>query len=270
MSDKDTALVVRPLGRAERARFAAGVAALEEGVSYPLGDDAFELDHGEDYFAFFDRLGDVVYYLALDGERVAAVGAAILRVVPGAGEAWYLCDLKVHPAYRGHRVPWKMFSHGFPRYYPRCGRGYGVTMNPPGGRENPVVRLAGRFGKLVSVSADPQLNLYSLDAEEMAAFAPTLQAHRGPLSYLSLAGRKDLILESTGARLPLLHVQHGPCAEDGVAAPVEGHTHMFCAPVGDALDVAAAAEGLAPSATATVLSHRMGGWSWDFILTSDI
>ena len=43
----------------DRPAYQDRVAALERLASYPLGDDRFELDHGPDYFAFFDRLGAV-------------------------------------------------------------------------------------------------------------------------------------------------------------------------------------------------------------------
>jgi hypothetical protein len=51
--------------RGERAPYAERVVQLEAGASYPLGDDRFTLDHGEDYFAFFDRLGHARHVLAV-------------------------------------------------------------------------------------------------------------------------------------------------------------------------------------------------------------
>ena len=86
----------------ERQLFQPGIVAIEKIATYPLGDDFFKIDHGVDYFAFFDRLGKLNYYIMCDGEHVAAVGAGVLRQVPylqgkSPQEAWYLCDLKVHP-----------------------------------------------------------------------------------------------------------------------------------------------------------------------------
>ena len=114
------------------------------------------------------------------------------------------------------------------------------------------------------------LELFSLNCAEMEAFAPVLELHRGPLSYLSLAGRKDIVLQSTGAPMPLLHLQFGPFAETGRMRPVPGHVHMFCTPTRDPLSEAARAHGLEPSATATVAQAGMTGQTWNFILTSDI
>jgi len=270
------------LTESDRATFQERVLALEKGVTYPLGDDRFEIDHGDDYFAFFDRLGETSYYVALDGERVVAVGCAVLRTVPqhegGASKPlWYACDLKVHPDYRRRRLPWKTFKFAFPRAYPVCGRGYGVSMNPGDGSENPVVRLLKRFS-LVPIRVGATLSLYSLSAEEMASVAGLVESERGSLSYLSLRGIKDIVLQSTGAPMPLLHVQFGPSAETRSAPargqlfsqPQPGAVHMFCTPTEDALARAMHERGFSPSATASVVQHRMGGWDWRFVLTSDI
>jgi GNAT superfamily N-acetyltransferase len=256
-------VTVRP---GARAPFAAGIAALEEGTSYPLGDDRFELNHGADYFAFFDRLGRTSYDVALDGDRAVAVSARVLRERPF--RCWYLCDLKVHPDYRGQRIASRFARHAFLSAFARCQRGYAVTMNEAGGGENRVERLVRRL-PLVPFQTRA-LNIFSLDANQMADLRPLIERHRGPTSFLSLAGKKEIVLESTGAPIPLLHVQFGPCAETGTRDVRRDHVHMLCAPTGDDLTVDLRGAGLAPSATATVLHHRMRGSDFEFILTSDI
>ena len=79
------------------ARFQDSIRALEQGMTYPLGDDRFTIDHGQDYFAFFRRLGDLAYFVALDNNHVVAVCAAVMRRLPRfagavAENAWYVCD----------------------------------------------------------------------------------------------------------------------------------------------------------------------------------
>ena len=52
-------LSIRELHNEEWEIFQSRIAGLEKGTSYPLGKDRFEIDHGEDYFAFFTRLGQL-------------------------------------------------------------------------------------------------------------------------------------------------------------------------------------------------------------------
>ena len=99
--------------------------------------------------------------------------------------------------------------------------------------------------------------------------AQLLKEKVGPISYLSLAGKKDLIIKSTGKPMTVLHVQHGPMAESQTAAPQKDFVHMICAPVQSSLNIALQ-PNFKVAATASILSHRMSKVDWNFILTSDI
>jgi len=262
------------VGPAERALFQPHLAALDDHISYPLGNDRFRLDHGPSYYAFFDRLGKVSAYVMVDGQHLIGTGMAILRRVPYVTggkprKTWYACDAKMHPDHRGRGLGMGAAGRHFLGHYLRCGHGYAISMNPADGRDNGVVRHAQRFRR-ARIHVAGILCIFSVDAEAMTRLAPLVVRHRGPLSYLSLEGKKDLILDSTQARLPLLHVQFGPCAESGVPHPVPGHTHMLCALETDELTRDLATEGIEPSATATIIAHRMDPCDWRFVLTSDI
>lgn len=250
------------------------IAALEAQAIYPLGSDRFKIDHGADYFAFFRRLGDLHYYAAIEGDDVVAVGAGILRrlrTAPGgrARRAWYLCDLKVRPDHRGRGLPLRMLRRAFLLNYLRCPRGYAISMDPGGGRPNPVPALLARFRR-VRLGVAARLVFYSFDAATMRRCRGLVEAHRGPVSFLSLDAEKRLILESTGRPLPLLHLQHGPQAAPGAAEPRDGHVHMLCSPEADPLAGDLSRQGLEPIATASVIQHGMRDWPWKHVLTSDI
>lgn len=258
----------------ERSRYQQRLADFEAHFTYPYGSDRFALDHGRDYYAFFDRLGEVHAHAFVADETLIGMGIAVLRRVPfRRGErprsAWYLCDGKTHPDHRGQKLSFRAGTRRFLPTYLRCPRGYAISMNPGDGSENGVVRHALRF-RLARLSVAGILGIYSFDAGAMREIEPLLIQHRGPVSYLSLEGKKDLIMQSTKARLPLIHVQFGPCAEQGAPEPSDGHTHMFCAHEGDALHRDLGALGITPSATATIIAHRMDRCDWQFVLTSDI
>ncbi len=274
---KQALTIKRLQSNEEFLTFSPIISQLEKGIKYPLGDDFFEIDHGKNYFAFFQRLGKVHYYVVMDGKNVCAVACGVIRSLRSNDKSnaltdtWYLCDLKVVPKYRNQKISMYLITREVPRGYTTCARGYLISMNPEGGlSKNKVVAMLRKF-KWAPVSIGVQLNLYSLSSKEMEAFAPTLEKHRGKLSYLSLSGVKDIVLESTHQPMPLLHVQFGPCAAPGqFAIPQEGATHMFCTPDNDALAKVCQDAGLKPTATASLLHHRMSDWDWSFILTSDI
>lgn len=267
-------LNIKELSSAEWVSFQSQVAELEQGTSYPLGDDRFEIDHGEDYFAFFTRMGELHYYVALDGDRVVAVAAAILRSIPPALQeepknVWYLCDLKVHPDYRGRYVPLTIFVHAFPKLHPLCSRAYGISMDTDRKRKNRVALMLRRF-PLAPMSIATKIEIISLDSMQMRQVEPIMRRYFGEVSYLSLKGKKDIILQSTGSAMPLLHVQFGPCAEQGYTEPIDDHVHMFCVSEKHPLLRVLMSQEIYPSASATVVHHRMSDWDWSFILTSDI
>ena len=131
-----------------------------------------------------------------------------------------------------------------------------------------TLRLLSRLAP--DLTSGATLNLYSLDASEMLDLAGVLTAQRGTLQYLSLAGTKDIVLESTGTAMPLLHVQFGPYAQAGRSAPSREGVHMFCTPAGDALDSAVRSRGYEPTATASIVHVGMAEVDWSFVLTSDI
>lgn len=250
--------------------------ALEHRAVYPLGDDAFRLSHGEDYFAFFERLGTVFYYALEDGGRLVAVGCGVLR--PGEGgtpRRWYAGDLKVHPDSRGRHVPVALMRRAIPRNYLRCARGYGIAMNPAGAQVPPAFRSFAYFKWLPVGWVDFwQLDIYAADDDGMTAALSLLEKaapERGRPHFVSLLGVKDLLLESTGKPLPLLHLRYGVVRDARTfERPQRGHTHMWCVPRESPLTHRLASEGFVPTASATVGSHRLPRGHRACIDTSEI
>lgn len=261
---------IKALKKDNWQEFGARLQELENVAEYPYGDDFFKLNHGENYFAFFERLGNPLFHVALAENRVVACAAGILRTLRVENEtikAWYLCDLKIHPEFQGRQITPKLFTKSFVRNYLKCSRGYAISMNPVKG-ENRIVKLLMRLPQ-IPVSYAGKLNFYSFDESQAASIQKDLEAELGKISYLSLKGKKDLIMKSTNLRLPLFHVQHGAMAADAMKTPSEIGTYMICAFENGSLDCLLKNK-FPISATASILAHRMNPKDWSFILTSDI
>ncbi len=256
------------------AQYLPNILEIEQYASYPLGDDSFTIDHGSDYFEFFNRMGSFQYYAWLEEEQVAAVVCFVLRHVPLVSQdklssAWYLCDLKVHPHYRGKSIVAKMMRQLVHVNYSSCNRGYAVAMDSPGLSENRMVGLV-RYFRLISTQTT-KISLWSLEEMSMAQAQPIIERHRGPIHYLSLHNIKDIVLTSTQTAMPILHAQFGPMADVAhFSERSSAAIHMFCSPSSDQLTRDLLAVGLIPSSSATILAHRMPLSDWKWMLTSDI
>jgi hypothetical protein len=248
----------------------AEFAAFERGFTYPLGGDRFRIDHGADYLAFFRTLGDPVVFAAEEAGELRGVLVAVRRPQPVS--AWYLCDLKVAAgagAGRGRRL---LRAFAGSRLRP-TDRAYGVSMDPASG-ENRLRRLALRC-TTPRIATGPTLALWSLDAGAWGRCAPLLERELGPPGLHDPRGVKDIVLLSTGARLPFLHLQHGrlarPAALPAAARPIAAdEVVMFCLPEADPLLGELGRIGAPPRARASTLHVGMEDCRWRQVLTSDI
>ena len=261
---------IKTLKRSDWEQFSPQLQAFENVAEYPYGDDFFKLDHGENYFAFFERLGEPVFHVALDGEKIAACAAGVLRTLKIDGEnikCWYLCDLKVRQDYALQKLPAQLFRKNLFFNYLECRRGYAVSMNPANGK-NRVIKLIERF-KWIPIRYAGKLNFYSFSQTQAHDFHSKLESEIGTVSYLSLEGKKDLIMKSSHSRLPLIHVQHGAAANISTLTPSVNGTYMICSEENTSLDKLLSSN-FPVSATESILAHRLNPSDWNFILTSDI
>jgi hypothetical protein len=256
----------------DRSQFNEQLIALEQAFKYPYGDDTFRIDHGDDYFRFFDRLGEVAYYVVTQNGILCGVAAAILRKMPygpdgNSVESWYLCDLKVHPDYRGNKLTMKIFRKGLIPSLLKCRRGFAVSMNGVG--PNRIVSMMSK-APLTPLGLHSILNIFTLTEKQAIDCRNSIESIRGPISFLTLNGVKDLVLSSSGKVLPLSHIQFGPLAKKGSNAPIPNHQHMISAPQGDVLSKKLIELGINATAQASILHFRMLNTDFRYLLTSDI
>jgi hypothetical protein len=257
------------------------IAALEALASYPLGSDRFQIDHGDDYFTFFDRLGQLEYYVGTDAQlQVLAVGAGVYRSVAWQfdqtkRDTWYLCDLKVHPNYCGRYGSMKLLHHAILAGLQTraCRSAYLISMNPAEGK-NQLVRVLEQ-NQLLPFRHAATLNIYSLDTTPSIPILSCLERHRGPVQFESLQGIKDLRLVSSGLPLQVRHARWG--SVDHIVKNTGAltfndisSTYMFCATSTDGLAIELGNLGLKPTATASIVACNMGDCDWQFVLTGEI
>ena len=261
-----SSLTLVPIPEPERAGWQARLAAFEREFAYPLGPDRFHLDHGADYFAFFDGLGSIRPYVATQHDQVIGVLVAVRRTIVGQ-RCWYLCDLKVSPRVGGWSVGSRLLRAWQADHRLPGEPVFGVSMNPDRG-ENRLARLALQSRLLGPLEASA-LVLFSLEQRAWHVAAPRLEAALGPLAFRDARAEKDIVLQSTGTSLPLLHLQYGSLARGNVKDSRAGWVHMFCLPGDHPLRPDLAGAGIVPTATASVL-HSPGLRAWRSLLTSDI
>lgn len=261
---------IKSLKAPELYKYGNQIQALESLVSYPYGNDFFKIYHGQNYFSFFERMGPVTFNVALENQTVVACGAGVLRTIPssqGCQKAWYLCDLKVHPDYTNQRLPFKLLKKGLIKNLLKAPRGYAISMNTSNG-ENRVIKLVKNF-TWPKLQYSDTLNFYTFSREQILNYQNEIKQIVGEFSFLSLVNKKDLIMQSSGKSLPLLHMQQGRAANRLDETTRDGHLHMICALEKSPLD------NLLSSihkrdAQASIISFGMKYTDWNFILSSDI
>lgn len=232
---------------------------------YPLGDDCFNITHGDNYYAFFERLGDLHMSILMEDKEVIGTAFGVLRKLKEP--VWYLCDLKLDRKHRGKQIPFKMLKSAFNKYN-LSNKIYGISMNKDN-EENRIVKLANNI-PLIKFSLACKLMIYSINYEELSMIQDIIIKYRGPISFLSLHNIKDLILKSTGKHMPILHIQWGTHEQNSSLKPEPNYTYMFCCPEDDHLYHELNKMGITTNTTASIIHHNMEDYDWKFILTSDI
>lgn len=239
--------------------------------TYPLGEDAFTINHGDNYFAFFRRLGNVSFFLINNANSIVGTACAIERNLAG-NKFWYLCDLKISPQHRGKNLSFYLFLHMFYKFFMKTKQGYLISMDP---NSNQIVKIFNKiknfFGLDIRFS---KILIYNMDKKSLAGIEKYLQNIFGELSYLSISGKKDLILSSTQRAIPLYHLQHGVFSDKKNSVPYknlpENAMIMFCVEATNPVVLNLQKLNITTNISATIISHKMDFMNWNNILTSEI
>ncbi len=256
---------------------------------YPLGKDVFRLDHGNNYFTFFRRMGVPFYYAIFDNdELIQGTICFILRKINNKF-VFYLCDLKFDPLIRHTGLLKELLSRTVPNFIQSTNKFYAVSMNDPKNHNNNnILQMAKHMGKKfgINVESGTILNIYSLDFIKISSVEKLILSCKNKanntnykqMSYLSSEGIKDIIVKvnNTTSNMNLLHLYYfsSDCENNNFSKyynkPLREYTHMFCTPIDSVLSQKLSEQNILPSSTATVLHYNMSNINWEFIQTCDI
>ena len=246
----------------ERLKYNNALLEFEKLFEYPFGEDFFVIDHGLDYFKFFDNLGDPHFFIAEEDGQIIGISVSVLQelLVNKIGKVWYLCDLKIHPKYRGRFIVQKILKYAFFKYFEVSKKVYGVIMN---GSNNRVLKFNQKLPYL-NLKFQTTVEFYLLDnsKDESKNFIKNNE-----YQFLSYRGIKDLILKSSNNRLDFVHYTLKVQKEK----PLTNNQtkFMFCCEKNSELSKYFKNIDLLPSSDATVVANFELD-SWDFIKSSDI
>lgn len=112
---KSKVIKLNSISREKRLELSREYCEFEKQFTYPLNESQlFRISHGgsDDYFKFFERLGDVhIVDIRLKDELVG-IGAVVLRSIAGV-KFWYLCDFKITKKHRKKGILALLFAKKF-------------------------------------------------------------------------------------------------------------------------------------------------------------
>jgi hypothetical protein len=262
---------IHRVGFENRDKYNQALLQFEAFFRYPLGKDYFTINHGDDYFKFFDTLGEPYFFIAKESDEIIGVCVAVLRTIdiPPQEKVWYLCDTKVHPNYQGHGVVQKIFKYAFPGCWKISKTVYAITMDRAGSFPNKMASFAGRIPHL-NIKFKGTLEFYLLEiGHNGSRHFVEKNKHR----FTSLDGIKNLVLESSGQPVRWMHYaqphssptlwSNKPMGDDN------GVKFMVCCPQDSEQSVYFQEMGLQAVSTASIIAN-FDPSSWDFVKSCDI
>jgi hypothetical protein len=170
---------------------------------YPLGEDEFKIDHGNNYFKFFRRLGEVFYYAVFNSDIIVGTICCVYRVLNNI-KMFYMCDLKFDKCVRNKGLMIQILCKIIPICVLKTNKFYAISMNND--QPNKILEMCQHIGNKcgVNVKNSGELCLYSFNYEEMMRFQNIVFLYKSykckidikNIRYVSLKNIKDLLVKN--------------------------------------------------------------------------
>jgi len=231
----------------------------------------FYLDHGDDYFAFFDALGEGVFLGAFDGDKLVAISAAVLRKGSRRGKDqeipfWQICDFRVLPGYSHEKLGKEMFLRATAKQWIRARRGCALVLQPFE-TTNSGAMPANDSSK---ESPDESFVVFSLNGEEYERAIPMLQQHGFGWRLVSLHNSRRMVFLEGPPQSEVLHLHFVPEAIEMNLNVDRDKIYVFCLSSRSEAVVSLKRSGLGPDGRVVVHQRRMKNWDWSWVNSSDL
>ena len=229
----------------------------------------FYLDHGQDYFAFFDSLGEGVFLAAFDGEQMVAVSAAVLRKGRHREKTkekafWQIADFRVWPGYSHEKLGKDMLFRATAKQWTRARRGCALSLQPLHHSES-------AFQALSSLEGGHDENfLFALDGEDCKRAFPLLREQGLRWQQLSLHDKRRMVFLDEPAQPEMIHLAFEPDGEGCDETIQEKRRYVFVLSSKTEAFVSLGKQGLAPDSRVVVYQRRMKDWDWSWINSRDL
>lgn len=236
---------------------------------YPLGGDEFRISHGNNYYTFFKRQGDLHILLAIVDNKVVGTIFGVLK-----GNKWYLADVKIKKKYRGKLLSIKMGLTAM-HLLNKSNKIYGISMN--NGEKNKLVEYAKKvsFGPNINFKYGGNLYIYSLTFDQLQKALPILTTYYN-IGIVSLNGVKDLILKSTCEKMDILHLQFNKSNNKPIKSflklklEFDKYKYMFCFYETNNIINKLNQIDINTDVTASLIHNNMDNYNWNLISTDEI
>ena len=235
---------------------------------YPYGNDYFKINHGENYFYFFQRIGEMRMNIILYKGEIIGTACGVLKKVNGE-LIWYICDLKIKKEHRGIRLPIQLLIKNMDKSK-ITDKAYGISMNS--NSENKILELAQSIPFLNFKKID-NICIYALTYEQIIKVKLILDKIYSEISFINISYCKKLMFKQSNSEFKILHLNFKPINEKKVqvySEPQPDYMHMFCILESNSINKILNNIDIMPSSTATLIANNMDSFSWDFLTTSEI
>lgn len=182
-----------------RKQYSSRLQQFENEFNYPLGEKTFYIQHGgdlnNDYFTFFEQMGDVHYLVAEQNNIVVGAGCAVLREINNE-KVWYLCDFKINKDYRGKKILERMTLKYFIPFYIKSKKMILVNMSHPEG--NGLVNKVKKIFKFLKLNIH---ELYFFEWNKQTFIKDKLKLSQ--FNIIHNSGKKDIIIDNE-----IYHIYH--------------------------------------------------------------